>query len=106
MKLSELVAEPKLSKVLLDDEATVKEFGESLEFYMYDRQDMSTYMKMATMDENNIGEMADVIMKLILDEKGEPLIKGKATLPTGVLFKVINKVVGDLGNAVSQTSTI
>lgn len=103
MKLAQLVAEPQLTKVIIDDAETVKQFGEALEFWVYDRQDMDTFMKLATVNQDNFGEIAEVIRKLVLDEEGKPVLKGKATLPMGVMLKVIEKVVSNLGNSVSQT---
>jgi len=103
MELAKLVAKPQLTKLTIDDEDVVKQFGEALEFWVYDRQDMDTFMKLATLDQNNFGEIAGVIRDMVLDDKGAPILKKDATLPMGVMLKVIEKVVSNLGNSVSQT---
>ena len=103
MKLSQLTAEPKLINIVIDDEATVKEFGEALEFCVYDRQDMDTFMKLATIDENNFQDIAGIVKDMVLDEQGKPILKSKKTLPMNVMLKVIDKVVNSLGNPQGQT---
>ena len=47
MKLSQLTAKPQLIEISLDDEATIKEFGEPVTFSTWDRQNMDTFMKLA-----------------------------------------------------------
>ena len=48
MKLSQLAAKPQLIKLSIDDEATVKEHGEAIEFWTWDRQPLDTFMKSLT----------------------------------------------------------
>lgn len=45
MKLSQLAAKPQLVKVVLDDQDTLEQFGEALEFYTWDRQPMEVLLK-------------------------------------------------------------
>ena len=47
MKLSEITKKPQLIEVLIDDEETVKEFGEALTFHTWDRQPMDVFIKLA-----------------------------------------------------------
>ena len=103
MKLAELVAEPQLIQITIDDKEIVEKFGDNLDFWVYDRQDMGTFMKLATLDQENFGEIAEIVKTLVLDEKGKPVLNGKATLPMSVMMKVIEKVINTLGNSVSQT---
>jgi hypothetical protein len=103
MKLSQLTAKPKLIELKIDDEAIVKEYGETLEFYVYDRQTMDTFMKLATIDQNNFHQIADIVKEMVLDEKGKPILKGEETLPMDVMLIVIDKVVNSLGNPKGQT---
>lgn len=97
MKLSQLAAKPTLIPFVLDDEATVKEFGEPVEFYSWDRQPLDVFMKLANADQQNIGEMIGLVKTLILDEEGKEIIKGDNMLPSSLLIKVISKVVETLG---------
>lgn len=97
MKLSQLAAKPQLIKLSIDDKATVKEFGEPLEFWTWDRQPLDTFMKLANSDQANAGAMIDVVRTLILDEEGKQVITNEAMLPSSVLIKVISKIVETLG---------
>jgi len=106
MNLSQLAAKPQLIKITLDDEATNEEFGEAVDFWIYDRQDMDTYMKMANVSENNVSELASVLTTMVLDEKGKPILADGATLPPTVTMRVISKVVENLGNSMSQATKV
>ena len=105
MKLSELASKPQLIKITIDDELTKEEFGEDLEFWIYDRQDMDTYMAMANVKEDNMSKLAEVLSTMALDEEGNKIIKDGVSLPPSVMMRVISKVVEQLGNSMSQTLT-
>ncbi len=97
MKLSDISAEPKLIEITLDDKATVKEFGEALSFYTWDRQPMDVFMQLANTDGSNAGKIVEVVRNLILNEDGKPVLSDKKMLPTAVLMKAITKVTEQLG---------
>ena len=97
MKLSQLAAKPQLIKLVLDDEDTIKEHGEAIEFYTWDRQPLDTFMKLANSDHGNAAAMIDVVRTLILDEAGKEIIQKDVMLPSTVLIKVISKIVETLG---------
>lgn len=97
MKLAELAAKPKLVKILLDDEEIRQVYNDSLEFYVYDRQDMDTFIKLATLDSKDFTKLTDLINSLILDETGAAIVKEGQILPSNILIKAIQKVVETLG---------
>jgi hypothetical protein len=97
MKLTQLSKKPELIKLELTDEDTVKEYGEPLEFWIYDRTDMDVFVRMATLKAEDFGSMVDIVNKLILDEDGTPIVKEGYLLPTNILSRVIAKVVETLG---------
>ena len=97
MKLSELSKKPQLVVMTLDDEETVKEYGEPLEFYTWDRQPMDLFLKMSSVQADNQGAIIDVVKDLIMDEKGNKLIEGENVLPGKILLRVMTKVVEGLG---------
>ena len=97
MKLSQLTAKPQLIDVRIDDEDTIKEFGEAIEFWTWDRQPMDTFMKLASADHNNVIGLIGIVRTLILDDKGKEILKDDAMLPTHVLMKAIGKVTELLG---------
>ena len=97
MKLSQLVAKPQLIKVELNDEETIKEHGEPIEFYTYDRQPLDVFMKLANATENQGSTIIETVRDLILDENGKKVLKNDEMLPTSVLMKAISKVTEMLG---------
>lgn len=97
MKLSQIAAEPTLVEITLDDVETVKTYGEPLVFYTWDRQPMDVFMRLANVDNKNIGELINIVKTLILDEDGKPVINDKNMLPTNLLMKAITKVTEQLG---------
>ena len=69
MKLSQLAAKPQLIEVTIDDADTVKEFGEAITFYTWDRQPMDVFMKLAGSTGQDTSNIIGIVRTLILDEK-------------------------------------
>lgn len=97
MKLTQLAAKPQLVKIVLNDEETIKEYGEELEFFIYDRQPMDKFVRLAQMKGENMGELITAVNEMVLDELGNPVIKDGLMLPTNVMTRVIGRVVETLG---------
>ena len=99
MKLTELAKKPQLILVTLDDEETLAEHGEAIEFWTWDRQPMDVFMKLANVDQNNATTVVEAVKHLILDEEGRPVLTADAVLPTKLMMRVITKVVENLGKS-------
>lgn len=97
MKLAELAAEPKLIKIILDDEDLVKKYNEPLEFWIWDRQPIDSYMRMAKSTTENFEDIVNAVNEMILDEEGKRIVQGNVMLPTNVLMKAFTKVIETLG---------
>lgn len=97
MKLTQLASKPQLIKVSLDDEDTIKEYGEEVEFWIWDRQPLDKFVGLATLRAEDFGDLVRAVNAMVLDEHGEPVCKDGETLPTPVMTRVINKVVDTLG---------
>lgn len=97
MKLNALVSKPQLIKCSLDDEDTIKKFGEPLEWFIWDRQPMATFLKLATDNSSSNEQIVNLMKDMILDEEGKPMLIDDATLPTGILMKVMTKMTETLG---------
>ena len=97
MKLSQIASKPQLIKLIIDDEDTIKEFNEAIEFWTWDRQPLDTFMELATVTNKDTKEMIKIVRTLILDESGAPILSNDNMLPTHILMKVISKVVEILG---------
>lgn len=96
MRLNQLVAKPQLIKFTLEDQETIDTYGEPLEFYSWDRQPMSTFMKLAS-GNNEPGVIMDILKDMILDENGKAILVDENVLPTDVLIKVMNRMTEVLG---------
>ena len=73
MKLTQIAAKPKLIKIELSDEDIIKEYGEPLEFWIYDRQSMAKFVKLANVSEENYGSLVETVESMILDEDGKEI---------------------------------
>jgi len=104
MKLSQLAAKPQLIEITIDDKDTVEKYGEAVSFWIYDRHDIETFAKMATVDPDDFSKAAGVVSGLIMDDKGQ-LICGKGQeLPIDIMMKAVTKVIDELGKSVNSTS--
>lgn len=103
MNIKELARAPKLIKLTIDDEETVAQYGESLDFYMYDRQPTDVFLKLVSVDEN-VEKMFEVIQTLILDEKGKQILEGGKVLPMNLVMSIVNKVVEYMGKPEAPTT--
>ena len=83
--------------MVLNDEATVKELGEELEFWTWDRQPLDKFMKLASTRQDQPEIIIEIVKDLILDEEGKVVIKDDVMLPTQILIRVIQKVTETLG---------
>jgi hypothetical protein len=97
MNLKDLAAKPTLIKMTIDDEDIVKEYGEPLEFYSWDRQPIESFLKVAQSGAKDSSVLFDAVKNMVLDADGKNIISEGMTLPSPVLLKVINKIVETLG---------
>lgn len=96
MKLSELSQKPKLIKILINNEKIVKKYGEELEFHIYDRQPLDVFTKLANAKEDTAG-VTELIQDMILDEKGELVVKDGNVLPLDVIMEAVTLITSELG---------
>lgn len=97
LKLTQLAAKPTLVRIELDDEEIQKQYGDSLEFWIWDRQPMHMFVKLATVHQHNFGELVELVNSMVLDEEGNQIAQGELIFPTDVMMKIINRVVETLG---------
>lgn len=97
MKLTQLAAKPQLVRIELDDEEIRKEYNDSLEFWVWDRQPLEHFVKLVTTETNELGKMITLVNEMILDENGEKVMQDGFALPSNIVLKVINAVTEKLG---------
>jgi hypothetical protein len=97
LKLTQLASKPQLIKVTIAKPEIVEAYGDELEFWIWDRQPIDQFIKMATTGADNYGEMIRMVNDLILNEDGSKVIKEGEALPNDVMITVIGAVVERLG---------
>ena len=97
MKLSELAKKPQLQKITITDEALVEKYGDELEFFIYDRQPLDIFTKLADGKEDNVCEYINILKDIIKNEEGEPVMTDELTLPIDVMTESIKLIGQHLG---------
>tara|TARA_R100001460_G_scaffold98254_1_gene141015 strand:+ start:208 stop:504 length:297 start_codon:yes stop_codon:yes gene_type:complete len=97
MKLSELAKKPQLVKLTISKQEIVDKYGDELEFYMYDRQSLDVFSKLANATTDNVGEYMSVLSDIILKEDGSPVMDGEMVLPIDVMTEAMSLIGAKLG---------
>jgi len=97
MNLKDLAAKPQLIKLTIDDADIVAQYGDSLDFYTWDRQPMDTFLKVAASPDRSFAVMAEVLKDMVMNEDGSPAIEDGYVLPPKVMIAVFTKMVEVLG---------
>ncbi len=97
MKLSEIAKAPKLIKIVLDKDKIVEEYGEPLEFYIYDRQPLEVFGRLANAEKEDFSQIANLMKDLILDEEGKPVMEEDKQLPFDIVVETMGEVSKYLG---------
>ena len=95
--LTQLAAKPQLIKIVLDSAEIVEQYGEELEFYIWDRQPIAKFMTIASTMNSNYTEAVGMMNDLILDEEGQSICRDGMVLPSTVMSFAIQKVIEHLG---------
>ena len=97
MKLKDLASKPKLILVTVDDPAIVQAYGEPIEFWTWDRQPLTTFMKFASASGEDLAAVIGVLRTMMLDEDGKEIMSDEETLPNDVLLVCLNRLSEVLG---------
>lgn len=104
MQLKDLAKKPKLIKIHMDSPTIIGAYGEPVDFYMYDRQDLPMFLRLSQVKEDP-ETLWGIIKELIRNEDGTPTLgAGDSILPIEIMGEVINSVVNQLGNFTNQIS--
>jgi hypothetical protein len=97
MDLKNLVTRPELVKITLDDEETVREFGEAIDFYTWSRQPLDVFLKLSANIQDDPKRVLDVVKTLILDAQGQPVMTTEELIPTSLMIKALARIMELLG---------
>ena len=105
MDLSKLASQPQLIELTINDEETIERYGEAMTFWIYDRQNVETFVKMASIQESDFAQASNLVKDLILDKDGNQILKDNDTLlPADLQIKAITTVVEELGKLITTPS--
>jgi len=95
MKLAELSKKPQLTKLVIDREDLIEKDGEELEFFVYDRQPIHVFSKIAQSSKSeDLTEYLALLQDTVLDENGDPVMTEESLLPLDLLTECM-KLIGE-----------
>ena len=99
MKLQTLATKPQLIKIEIDDETVMQKYGETLEFYVWDRQPIEKFIKFAgkQITPEMIPDLVKFCEEMILDEEGNKVLVDGVILPNTVMALCLSKTLETLG---------
>jgi len=97
MNLKDLATKPKLEKLTINKAPLVEKYGDELDFYVYDRQPLDVYGKLANADKMDMGETMEVVADLILDDQGKKICTDDHKLPLDVQVEAMTLIGNFLG---------
>ena len=103
--LSEFAKQPELIQIVLDSEDIVAEFGEAITFYMKDYVDINTYFEFFRGQAEHGDGLNNLLRRIILNERSEPVLKEGDTLPVNLAVAVLSKVNENLGKLKTKPLT-
>jgi len=105
MDIRQLAKRPELVEITLDDENIVKEYGDSITFYMKDFVDITTYFDFfRSQSENSGGELNVLMRKIILNKDGQPVLGDDEALPIDISVAALTKINECLGKSKTRSS--
>jgi hypothetical protein len=105
MDIKELAKKPELVEVVLDGEDIVKEYGESITFYMKDFVDINTYFDFFRSQNEKSGEELNKLMaSLILNKEGKPVLAEGEGFPIDISIAALTKINETLGKSRAKSS--
>ena len=106
MDISKFAKKPELMKVEIDDEDIVKEYGDSITFYIYDNVDISTYFDFYKVQQEQDGVKLQALMrKIILKEDATPALAADEMLPMDLTLAALVKINENLGKSKTKSLT-
>lgn len=103
MNIKELARKPELKKITVDNPIVVEAYGEAVDFWMYDRQSVPTYLQLAQLKDDH-NQLFTIIKTIIMDEQGLPVLNDGEMLPIDIMIPILEAAIRELGNAHPQTS--
>lgn len=97
MDLKQLVARPELVKITINDEDTIREFGEAIDFWTWNRQPLDVFLKLSEGFTGDQKKLTEISRTLILDSTGQPVMTGDELIPTSLMVRAVAEILQLLG---------
>jgi hypothetical protein len=98
MQLSELSKKPQLTKLTINKPELVEKYGEELDFYMYDRQPLHVFSKIAKSSKSeDIAEYLEILKDTVLNEAGDPVMTEENILPLDLMTEAMALIGAQMG---------
>ena len=105
MDIKQLAKRPELVEITLDGEDIIKEYGETITFYMKDFVDITTYFDFfRSQGEKSGGELNVLMRKIILNKEGQPVLSDDEALPIDISVAALTKINECLGKSKTRSS--
>jgi len=112
MNIGNYAKKPELLKITLDDEELQKTYGTTIDFWMLDFVDITTYFDFFKSQSSSEGEKLNVLLrKIILKEDGSSALGEDEALPIDIAVSALAKINETLGKSktkplMSETGTL
>lgn len=98
MDITQLAQKPHLIQVSLDSDSMLKKYGDTVDFFCWDRISASDFIQINLLSNHSDPQhVSDTMSKFILDEHGDPVITKDTQLPLDILFEAIGAISKRLG---------
>jgi hypothetical protein len=105
MDIKELAKKPELVEIVLDGEDIVKEYGETITFYMKDFVDINTYFDFfRSQNEKSGDELNKLMASLILNKEGKTVLDEGEGFPIDISIAALTKINETLGKSKAKSS--
>lgn len=106
MFIKDLARKPELLEIVIDDEEIIKNYGDSIVFWMRDFVDLNTYFDFfQSQNERDGTKLNKMLRGFILNSDGEPVIDDEEQLPIDILVAALTKINEHLGKSKAKQST-
>jgi hypothetical protein len=106
MNIKQFARKPQLIEVIIDQEEIVKEYGDTITFWMYDHTDINTYFEFFKSQSTSNGtELNTIMRKIILNSEGNPSLAEDEMLPVDIALAALTKINETLGKSKAKSST-
>jgi hypothetical protein len=107
MNLSELKTKAKLIELVIEDEDTIKEYGDKIVLYMNDSIDLQTYFDFYKYKKNDtLNDLVGVLRKIVRDEKGNLMFADDEMMPVLLISRIVGVIDEQLGKSATHKSTL